>query len=644
MKDPIVLDFETEAVDDMSKRPPTPVGLAVRWSRSHPSHYMAWGHPSENNCTAEKARDVLLAAWRDPRPKLFHNAKFDMAVAKAHFGLPVLDPRDFEDTMFLAYLCDPHSRSNGLKDLAQDLLGWEPEERDEVHDWLYERRRELMATYGGVLNTARTGPSSTGAWICRAPGGLVGRYARGDVDRTSALFDHLMPIVHENGMGPAYMREKRVLPIFMENEDRGIRVDVQGLERDISVYAAAKERAEGWLRKRLGAPDLNLDADREVADALSSAGIVDDDKWTLTETGLRSVSKKNLKPSMYNDPLVASAFGYRNRLVTCLETFMCAWVAQAAARGDGTVSPSWNQTRGGDGGTRTGRPSTSNPNFLNVSKSFEGRGDGYTHPAALDVPPLPLVRNYVLPDEGGVFLHRDFDGQELRIYAHFEGGDLFSRYCANPRFKPHDYIKGIVEELAKRPFDKTTVKNINFGKIYGAGIPRIMELLDCGRTEAEQFNRIHDRAMPDMQLVKEEIKRIVGRGLPIRTFGGRLYFPEEPKLVNGKMRDFIYKLLNYLVQGSAADCTKEALIRWYTHPKRDPEDRFLVTVYDEINISAPRRRFVEAMGVLRECMEGIELDVPMLSAPRVGLTWGGAKGPADGEDESAFLRRMAEAL
>ena len=126
-------------------------------------------------------------------------------------------------------------------------------------------------------------------------------------------------------------------------------------------------------------------------------------------------------------------------------------------------------------------------------------------------------------------------------------------------------------------------------------------------------------------ILNEEIKRTVNLGVPIRTWGGRCYFPEEPKRLNGRMVDFKYKLLNYLVQGSAADVTKEALIRWYNHPDRHPEDRFLVTVYDEINISAPEWRWKEAMAVLKEAMESIELDVQMLSSPKVGPSWGQAE-------------------
>jgi DNA polymerase I-like protein with 3'-5' exonuclease and polymerase domains len=81
-----------------------------------------------------------------------------------------------------------------------------------------------------------------------------------------------------------------------------------------------------------------------------------------------------------------------------------------------------------------------------------------------------------------------------------------------------------------------------------------------------------------------------------------------------------YKLLNYLVQGSAADATKEAIIRHHNHPKR--EARFMVTVYDEINASAAKKRMALEMEILRETMESLEFDVPMLSDGKTGPNWG----------------------
>lgn len=645
---PITIDFETDRIKSRPEYPPRPVGVSIKYFGSAPKYY-AWGHPSGNNCSYDDGCAALEEALAFETNLLFHNAKFDVAVLTERMGYSAPPWHKVHDTMFLLFLADPHSRSLDLKSSAKELLGVEPEERDLIAEWLWEHRKELQQEYPDVpriskeTGKAQANKSSTGAWLSKCPGQLVGTYANGDTARTEALFNYLYPLIVENGMLEAYNRERQILPIFMENERRGIRVDVEGLERDVDRYADHGVAVDEWLAKRLGAPGLNLDADDDVAEALARSGVVDDDKWSFTASGKRSVSKKNLTPEMYNDPEVANAFGYRNRLKTCLSMFMCPWLEQASTN-NGHISTNWNQTRGGDGGTRTGRPSTSSPNLLNISKSFEGRTDGYLHPEHLEVDKLPLVRNYVLPDEGAAFIHRDFDGQELRIFGHFECGDLFSAYQRNPELDVHDMVGAQMASLAGQQFERTRVKVVNFQSIYGGGIPALVRELGISTQEAKEFKEFHNKALPGRVILNEEIKRLVRGGDPIRTWGGRCYFPEEPRRVNGRMMDFIYKLLNYLVQGSAADVTKEAIIRWYNHPDRLECDRFLVTVYDEINISAPLERMAAAMRVLRECMEGIELDVKMLSSPKVGLSWGGVHKPAKGEAEDAFMARMTKEL
>jgi DNA polymerase I-like protein with 3'-5' exonuclease and polymerase domains len=126
--------------------------------------------------------------------------------------------------------------------------------------------------------------------------------------------------------------------------------------------------------------------------------------------------------------------------------------------------------------------------------------------------------------------------------------------------------------------------------------------------------------LPGLKALQDDINALAKGGQPIHTFGGREYYPEPSKLINGRLVDFIYKLLNYLIQGSAADFTKEAIIRYHDVRK---DSRFLVTVYDEINISAPKGSVKREMKALREAMEGIpNVDVPMLTDGKSGLTWG----------------------
>ena len=606
---PVVVDFETEAIAPRPAYPPKPVGVAIAAPGKAPRYY-AWGHPTGNNCTAAQGKAALAAVWK--RPLLFHNAKFDVDVAVTHLGLPMPSWDLIHDTLYLLFLDDPHALSLSLKPASERLLGMPPEEQDAVKEWLLAN---------GIIKSMKQ--KDAGAYIAKAPGGLVGEYAVGDVVRTDKLFQLLHAKVCGADMEQAYDRERRLMPILLQNERDGMRVDVAGLERDIKAFTAAQEKADAWLRKRLEAPTMNLDADEEVASALDKLDLITE--WRLTpKRKEKSVSKKYLTPDKFKDPQVASVLGYRNRLGTVLSMSMRPWLEQALA-GHGYITTEWNQVRqehGNDGkrGTRTGRLSCSR--FQNITKDFADKDDGYVHPKFLKVPELPLVRKYILPDEGEVFYHRDLSQQELRLLGHFEDGKLCAAYNADPKLDVHTYVGELIESIMGLKLGRRVVKQMNFGKVYGMGAPGLMEKLKCSREEAEQFIAAHRKALPDVRALENDIKYKARMNEPIRTWGGRLYYCEAPKLIKGIMRSFEYKLLNYLIQASAADWTKEACIRYDSMRKHG---RFLVTVHDEINISVPERHLKSEAKILKEAMENMPLDVPMLSDAKVGPSWGELK-------------------
>lgn len=624
------IDFETDPIQPRPEYPPKPVGVSIRRAGERKSRYYAWGHyTGKNNCTFEEGCRALAEAWEDRKQGirlLFQNAQFDVDVATTHCGMPMPAWDEMDDTMFLLFLWDPHAPDLQLKPSAERILGLAPDEKDEMVDWIAANKKRLIAETDIARWTDSKGKAyinskaKLGALVAYAPGDIAGRYAGGDTDRTLALFNHLWPRIADAGMEESYDRERQLMPILLDNEKIGMRVDVPALRRDLAIYDGALSASDEWLRKRLKTKELNLDNDAEVAEALSRAKIVRDEDWVLTPTGARSVAKKNLRPDLFTDKKVAAVFGYRNRLVTCMKIFMQPWLAQAERRGDGYISTNWNQVRQPGGGTRTGRPSTSDPNFLNLSKTWDDKDDGYAHPDFLGIEDLPLVRRYILPDKGGVFLHRDFDGQELRIMAHFEDGPLMAAYQENPHLDVHDHVRGLIEQVAGLHYHRTQVKITNFRRIYGGGAPATALALNVPIDVAKQLLDAHGKALPGYKDLNKRIVAMAKAGEPITTWGGRQYYTEPPKVINGKHMHFEYKLLNYLVQGSAADCTKEAIIRYHNHPDRTA--RFLVTVYDEINSSAPKKELKRQMEVLRECMEGIELDVPLLSSGKSGPNWG----------------------
>jgi len=618
--DVITVDFETKGIKRRPDYPPKPVGVSIMYPGERKSVYYGWGHPTGNNCTEREGHAMVKKAWDTARKNkiglLFQNGKFDIDVAEVHCGVPRLPWELYHDSMFLIFLYDPHAMSYSLKPAAERILGMAPEEQDRVRDWVLEHKRQIEH------DNAPFKPSEWGAYICEVPGDIVGKYANGDVLRTIKLFRHLYPLIEDSGQLAAYNRERELMPILLDNERAGMHVDIKGLERDIPKYQACLTTADNWLRKQLKAPGLNVDSDSDFAKALKAAGVVTD--FVQTPTGKDSVSKKNLTVDLFNDKRVFQVFGYRNRLTTCLSMFMERW--HSIGHRTGTIHTNWNQVRqsssasGGNNGTRTGRPSTSDPNFLNLSKDWYDKGDGYTHPKHMkSLIELPKVRNYILPDPGQVFCHRDYNQQELRLLAHFEDNTLLAAYNETPRMDVHQFVADAVWEILGLKIERRQAKVVNFGLLYGMGLGKLSIDMDTDVETAKRIKRAQLSALPGLKQLQDDITAVARSGEPIRTFGGRTYYPEDPKVIKGRLIDFIYKLLNYLIQGSAADFTKEAIIRYH---KARRDSRFLVTVYDEINISSPKSSVKREMAALRESMEGIEIDVPMLTDAKCGPNWG----------------------
>lgn len=594
----ITLDFETQGIEgNPIATPPDPVGVAV-WVPDKDPVYLAWGHPTENNCTREKGLEYARACVASGHPILCHNAPFDLAVLdkatdsrwnRANWHL-------FHDTQYLVFLDDPYASTLSLKPSAARYLGMPPDEQDDLRAWILSHVPEATE-------------KDWGAHIAKAPGGLVGRYAIGDVVRTRKLFDHLHPRIRQRGMEAAYDRERQLMPTLYESSKRGIRVDRNTLEHHYVVYQRALDIADTRIRGILQQPSLDFAKRGRLAEALDSAGFVTE--WSYTPTGKKSTSKKTLR---INNPELANLIAYRGALNTCLSTFMGPWLALSER--DGRLHTSWNQVRTVERdsrGTQTGRLSSNNPNFQNVPTEFD-----IAVPEGLI--PLPQMRRYLLPEQGHAWLKRDFSSQEVRILSHFEDGSLCEAYKADAKFDPHKRAQTDIREAIGLEVERKQVKIVAFSIIYGAGVPGVQRQLGCETyEEAKLIRESYLDAVPGVKALVKEVKRVGRGGECIRTWGGREYYSEPSKVINGSLRSFEYKLLNYLIQGSAADQTKQAIIDW--NSARGYESIFLATVHDEINISAPIGEAERHMQDLRVAMDADRFDVPFASEGFQGPNW-----------------------
>ena len=606
---PTVVDFESFGIGDRPRYPPVPTSVSIKEFGRAPRYY-AWGHASQNNCTWVDARNALEVAWRNPDGILCYHGKFDTDVGETHFGLPPLPWDKVHDAMFLAYLDSPDERDIGLKPTAARKLGHDANERDAVIDWLCARQ----PVPGIKLGESPQSKHPAMAYLPWAPGDLVGRYANGDTYRAEGLFKLLYPSIVERGMLAAYDRERRLMPHLLAAERRGLTVHLKKLEAHCELYSNVLARVDAYLARKLG--DINLDSGAQLVDSLVTRGLADETKIGLTPGGALKSDKSTLL-SCVREPALGAVLAYRAGLTTCLRTYMRPWLAMARETG-GTIHTDFNQTMTDDGGTRTGRLSCTW--FMNMPKEFEPLFSEHQEPGAKKklprcplsalIPPLPRCRTYIAPRKGYVLIDRDYSQQEPRILAHFDGKLLMQAYLRDPWIDFHDYAKAELERSGLF-YDRKPVKNTNLGLIYGMGTPLLAAKNDMAVEEAARLKKAVLALYPGLRDMYKDMKFRAANKEPIHTWGGREYYCEEPKIVKGRFMTFDYKMVNKLIQGSAADATKEGIIRY--HEAKPDDDEFLLPVHDENLAQVPAGRRDKGMAILKEAMESVEFDVPLLS-------------------------------
>jgi DNA polymerase I-like protein with 3'-5' exonuclease and polymerase domains len=403
----------------------------------------------------------------------------------------------------------------------------------------------------------------------------------------------------------AYRRERRILGPLTQNSATGIRCDLARLTVDLDRYEQALAATDRRIHRLLGRT-FSVDSGEELADALEAAGKASG--FQVTATGRRSVAKGSLAEAI-TCPKTKELLDYRGRLETCLSTFLRPWVRMAAK--DGRIHFDWNQVRGDvGGGARTGRLSSS-PNVQNIPKELPAK-------APRGLPGLPLLRSYLLPEEGHVWVRKDYSQQELRMLAHFAEGKLAQLYRDDPRVDIHQVI---ADELTALGYDvgRRAAKTLAFSLLYGMGLAELSARLDCGVETAKKIKEAYLRIVPGIAVVNAQLKRRANAGEPYYTWGGRRYYCEEPRVIDGRLRSFEYKQLNYLIQGSSADITKEAMANLFD---AGLPGRFLCSVHDEINWSVPQRTARKTIAAIHDIMRAVKTDIPMESETETGESWG----------------------
>lgn len=414
-----------------------------------------------------------------------------------------------------------------------------------------------------------------------------------------------------------YEREMRLMPVVLRMEQRGVHVDTTLLKEDLEFYREKLIELDNRIAKQLG-QQVSVDSKRDLLSAVLKVGLADTSKLHRTaKTGDFSASKDSLFDAITDIELLGCLL-VRGALATCIRTFMEPWYETAIAQ-RGKIYIKWNQIRNyTDTGARTGRLSSS-PNLQNIPTNWEillSRLAKLGFELGWD---MPQVRRYIVPKPGCVFISRDYSAQEMRLLAHFAGGALLESIKAEPKTDIHQ-IAARIASISRRE-----AKTLGFAVLYGAGVGRIAESLNISVQEATSIKARYLKAMPEIKEFSRGLSELSKMGMPIETLAGRQYYVESPKVMDGRLRTFEYKLANYKIQGSAADQTKQAM---YAYDANTKCGELVLSVHDQTVAQVPEDQVEEEMTILEEAMDGSFQDVlryKIISDPAIASHFGGLK-------------------
>lgn len=193
-------------------------------------------------------------------------------------------------------------------------------------------------------------------------------------------------------------------------------------------------------------------------------------------------------------------------------------------------------------------------------------------------------------------------------------------YIKDPHTDFHQVAADMITENTGVEISRKAAKTIAFSILYGSGLGSLAQSLGTRVDEAKSLRNNYLNMFSGIKEIQYDLKMRARDNKDVRTAGGRKFKCEPAKYSEkyGRMMSFDYKMLNYLIQGSSADQTKDAIIRFYNMKTKG---RLLLTVHDEIVVSAPEGEWEVVMNALKEAMNNAGLDVPMVSDGEVGTNW-----------------------
>ena len=604
--DEIAIDLETKDPDLKSlgsgsitgKAQIVGIALAVEgWSAYYPI-----AHEGGGNMDKKKVMNYFRTILNYPSTKIFHNAMYDVCFIRAE-GLKINGK--IVDTMIAGSLVDENRFRYDLGSLGRDYVGIGKNEavlKETAKEWGIDPKSEMY----------------------KLPAMYVGEYAEQDAVLTLKLWQEMKKEILIEEISSIFELETELFPCLVDMRFLGVRVNVTAAHQLKKELTKKEESLLHQVKKETGI-DTQIWAARSIAQVFEKLNLPFD---RTEKTSAPSFTKNFLQNHPH--PLVkqiAQAREINKAHTTFIDTIL-------KHQHKGRIHADINQLRSDNGGTVTGRFSYSNPNLQQIPARNKDLG--------------PMIRSLFIPEEKHTWGCFDYSQQEPRLVVHYAALDnLYGVSDVIEAYKDGEAdFHQIVAEMADIP--RSQAKTINLGLFYGMGKAKLQaELGISTKDEATKlFNKYHD-SVPFVKDLSDAISRDGAAFGYIKTFGGRrcrfnkweiaewnagklvppmskpdaeaAYFKKYPEATKPNIRRaYTYKALNKLIQGSAADMTKQAMLDLYKEGIVPH-----IQIHDELDISVESSAQAEKIVKIME--NAVKLEVPNKVDYEKGDTWGEIK-------------------
>jgi len=400
----------------------------------------------------------------------------------------------------------------------------------------------------------------------------------------------------------AYELEMAARKIVTRMEINGARVDLEYSKKKYDELTAYTESVKKWAKDTYNG--VSITSNVQLVRLFESLGA---EITEYTPTGQKSCTKDQLKLLSINDNAEISALAdtvlKQRKADKLANTYFSNFLTESI---DGIVHPSVKTL-----GARTSRMSITNPALQTLPK-----GDD-------------VVRRAFIPkDEDHVIITSDLDQVEFRMFASLSSDpnliNLFNHADATGSDPFTEIGREIYNDPSMTKSDKRRglIKGTVYGRLYGAGVAKQALTAGVAEPQMRAVSDAFDNRFPGMAYFQRQIEDIGMRRLKtegqgyVYTWTGRRLPCDE---------DRVYTLVNYLIQGGAAEVFKANLVKL---DQADLTELLIVPVHDEIVLQAPRKDVTEVMNAVKECMTTSEgWAVPLTAGIDGPLeTWGDKYG------------------